>query len=117
MPKDFLTLDDFEFENKVVLVRVDINSPIEKGKITDKSRIIESAKTIKELSDKGAKVVVLAHQGRVGKSDFIALKEHAQIMSEILGREVKYVDDLFGGRALSAIKETKAGDVLLLENT
>ncbi|MDI6887678.1 MAG: phosphoglycerate kinase [Candidatus Thermoplasmatota archaeon] len=114
---EFLTLDDFDFKNKVVLVRVDINSPVEKGKITDDSRIRECTKTLKELSDRKAKVIVLAHQGRVGKSDFIALKEHAQIMTEILGKEVRYVDDLFGSRALSAIEELKDGEIIILENT
>jgi phosphoglycerate kinase len=117
LAKEFLTLDDFELKDKTVLLRVDINSPIEKGKIADESRIKESAKTIKELSDNKAKVVVLAHQGRVGKSDFVALKEHAQIMSKILGREVKYIDDLFGSRALSAIEQMNDSEIILLENT
>ncbi|MEM2679628.1 MAG: phosphoglycerate kinase, partial [Candidatus Hadarchaeales archaeon] len=61
----FLTLDDVEVKGKVVIVRVDINSPIDPqtGDILDDTRIRESAPTIRELADRGAKVVVLAHQG------------------------------------------------------
>ena len=78
----FLTLDDVEVKNKVVLVRVDFNSPVdpETKKIIGDSRIrAHGESTIKELSEKGAKVVVLAHQGRKGDSDFIPLKQHAVI--------------------------------------
>ena len=98
----FLTLDDVEVKNKVVLVRVDFNSPVdpETKKIIDDSRIrAHGESTIKELSEKGAKVVVLAHQGRKGDSDFIPLKQHAEILAKVLGKPVKYVDDLYGEKA------------------
>ena len=115
----FLTLDDVEVKNKVVLVRVDFNSPIdpETKKIIDDSRIrAHGESTIKELTEKGAKVVVLAHQGRRGDSDFIPLKQHAEILAKVLDKPVKYVDDLYGEKAKEAIKELKSGDVLVLEN-
>ena len=115
----FLTLDDVEVKDKVVLVRVDFNSPIdpETKKILDDSRIrAHGESTIKELAEKGAKVVVLAHQGRKGDPDFIPLEQHAEILAKVLGKPVKYVDDLYGEKAKEAIKELKSGEVLVLEN-
>jgi len=115
----FLTLDDVEVKDKVVLVRVDFNSPIDPKtkKILDDSRIrAHGESTIKELSEKGAKVVILAHQGRKGDSDFIPLKQHAELLAKVLGKPVKYVDDLYGEKAKAAIKELKSGEVLVLEN-
>ncbi len=117
LAKEFLTLDDFELNNKTVLLRVDINSPVEKGRITDTTRMKESAHTIKELNEKGAKVVILAHQGRVGKKDFIPLKEHARIMAALLSRDVEYIDDLFGSRAVNSIRKMSSKDIIMLENT
>jgi len=119
MPK-FLTLDDFNFKDKVVLVRVDFNSPVdpETKKILDDTRIrAHGETTIKELIEKDAKVVILAHQGRPGAADFIPLKQHAERLSKVLGKPVKYVDDLYGEKAKKAIKDLKDGEVLVLENT
>lgn len=118
MPK-FLTLDDFDVKDKVVLVRVDFNSPVDPQtkKIIDDTRIrAHGETTIKELSERGAKVVVLAHQGRPGDPDFIPLKQHAQILSEILGKPVKFVDDVYGEMAKKAIRELKSGEILVLDN-
>jgi phosphoglycerate kinase len=115
----FLTMDDFDFKNKVTLLRVDFNSPIDPKtkKILDDTRIRAHAETtIKELVQKGAKVVILAHQGRPGDPDFTPLKEHAEILGKILKKPVKYVDDIFGEKALKAIKQLKSGEVLVLEN-
>jgi len=111
---DFLTMDDFGFENKTVLVRIDINSPITDGKIADDTRIKASVETIKELSD--AKIVLLAHQARPGKKDFTTLEEHSKVMSNILGKNVKYVNDLFGEKAVNAIKNMKKNEIIMLEN-
>ncbi|MEM3730732.1 MAG: phosphoglycerate kinase [Candidatus Bathyarchaeia archaeon] len=115
----YLTLDDVEVKDKVVLVRVDFNSPVdpETKKVLDDSRIrAHGESTIKELSEKGAKVVVLAHQGRKGDPDFIPLKQHAEILGKILGKSVKYVDDVFGEKAKNAIKNLKRGEILVLDN-
>jgi len=115
----YLTLDDVKVKDKVVLVRVDFNSPVdpESKKILDDARIrAHGQTTIKELVEKGAKVVILAHQGRKGDSDFIPLKQHAEILSKILGKPVKYVDDVFGEKAKDAIKNLKSGEILVLEN-
>ena len=88
-------------------MRVDINSPIdpESKEILDDTRIRECTETLRELASKGAKVVVLAHQGRPGSEDFTTLEKHAQKLSGILGREVRYIDDIFGVRALEAIRK------------
>ncbi len=115
----FKTLDDFDVKNKVVLVRVDFNSEIDPAtkKVTSDVRIKAHAEsTLKELAEKGAKTVVLAHQGRKGDPDFTPLKQHSEILSKILKCPVKYVDDLFGEKAKKEIKNLKSGEILVLEN-
>jgi phosphoglycerate kinase len=115
----YLTLDDFNVKNKVVLVRVDFNSEIdpETKKVTSDVRIRAHAEsTIAELAEKGAKVVILAHQGRKGDADYTPLKEHAAILGIILKCPVQYVDDVFGEKAEKAIKALKGGEILVLEN-
>lgn len=112
-------MDDFDFKNKTALVRVDFNSNLDPQtkKILEAPRIRSHGETtIKELVQKGAKVVILAHQGRPGDPDFAPLKQHAEILSKVLGKPVKYVDDLFGEKAQNAIKQLKSGEVLVLEN-
>ncbi len=116
----YKTLDDFDVKNKVVLVRVDFNSEIDPvtKKVTSDVRIKAHAEsTLKELAEKGAKTVVLAHQGRKGDPDYTPLKEHARDSSEKSSKcPVKYVDDLFGEKAKIAIKNLKGGEILVLEN-
>ncbi|MCW4044595.1 MAG: phosphoglycerate kinase [Candidatus Bathyarchaeota archaeon] len=115
----YLTLDDFKVKNKTVLVRVDFNSEIdpETKKVTSDVRIKAHAETtIKELVEKGAKTVILAHQGRKGDPDYTPLKEHAAILAKILRLPVKYVDDVYGEKAKTAIKALKSGEILVLEN-
>lgn len=116
---DFLTLDDIEISGKTVLVRVDINCPVDEktGKISAAERIEGHSRTIKELSNKGAKVVVLAHQGRKGDPDFIKLYQHADMLENYIHRKVTYVPDLFGEVAQKAIKSLKSGEIILLDNT
>ncbi|AEG17274.1 phosphoglycerate kinase [Methanobacterium paludis] len=118
MSLDFYTIDDFDLEDKTVLVRVDINSPVDPntGLILDDTRIKLHAGTIKELSDKGAKTVILAHQSRPGKKDFTTLEQHARSLSKILNHEVGYIDDIFGSNARNAISRMQRGDIILLEN-
>jgi len=119
MPK-ILTLDDVDVKGKTVLLRVDFNSPVDPDtkKILDDTRIKAHAETtIKELSEKGAKVVILAHQGRPGEPDFISLEQHTKRLSEILGKPVRYIDDLYGEEAKRAIRELKPGEIIVLKNT
>ncbi len=108
------TLSGFDFEGKVVLLRTDLNSDAHKGKIGLSGRIKESVKTISELKQKGAKVVIIAHQGRQGKDDFIGLKQHAKFLNKYI--KVKFIDDVCGKKAIKAIKELKNGKVILLDN-
>jgi phosphoglycerate kinase len=115
----YLTIDDVEVKNKVVLVRVDFNSEIDPStkKVTSDVRIrAHAGSTIKELAEKGAKVVILAHQGRKGDPDFTPLKQHAGILAKILKCPVQYVDDVFGDKAKRAIKVLRGGEILVLGN-
>ncbi|MEM3546025.1 MAG: phosphoglycerate kinase [Candidatus Bathyarchaeia archaeon] len=116
---EFPTLSDFYFYGKTVLVRPDFNVPIDPNskKILDDSRIRDHVETIRELCVKGARVVIIAHQGRPGDPDYLeSLKEHAEVLSSILDRPVKYVHDLFGEEAKNAIRSLKPGEVLMLKN-
>ena len=116
--KDFHTLEDFNFKGKTVLLRVDINCPMDKStlKIINDSRIRRVIPTVRELMGKGAKLVILAHQSRKGKWDFTPLDQHAERLSRHLNNPVKYVDDVMGDEAQEAIKALGAGEVLLLGN-
>jgi len=79
-------------KGKTVIVRVDLNSPVDPDikKIRDNERIRAHSETLRELSGKGAKVVVLAHQGRKGEPSFLPLKEHAELLSKHIGKEVRF---------------------------
>lgn len=114
----FYTMDDFDFEGKKILLRVDINSPIDPktGKITDDTRIRSHVATIVELLNNGASVTVLAHQGRPGDNDFTTLEDHSKLLSKYLNKDVKYVEDIFGPTARAAISSLRPGNVILLEN-
>jgi phosphoglycerate kinase len=113
-----LTLDDLSVEGKTVLLRVDINSPVDEYKrIKDRTRIQRCLPTIRELHDKRAKLVVLAHQADpIEYQNFTVLKEHAEILSELLGTKVQYVDDVAGPFAVEKIRAMHPGDILLLDN-
>lgn len=116
--KEFNTLDDFSFQDKTVLLRVDMNCPLAKDtlEIEDDNRIRQIMPTLKELMDKGAKVIVLAHQGRPGDWDFIPLEAHAKVLSTVMGQEIRYVDDILGQTAISAIKSLQPGKAIVLKN-
>ncbi len=113
------TLDDFQVQGRTVLCRVDINQPVDRATGTLKSinRIRACVPTVKELSDKGAKVVLLAHQGSdIEYKNYYCTKPHAAVLTELLGREVKWLDDVCGPAARAAIRELKDGEILLLDN-
>jgi len=116
--RNFLTIDDFEINGKVLLLRVDINSSIdpETGEILDDTRIKRHSKTVDELAEMGAKVIILAHQSRPGKLDFVNLEKHATRMAEIIEKEIVFVDDIHGKKAVNVIKSMKNGDILMLDN-
>ncbi len=113
------TLDELDVKGKTVLCRVDINQPVDRAKGTLKSinRIRACVPTIRELSDKGAKVVLMAHQGSdIEYKNFYTTRPHAQVLTELLGREVKWIDDVCGPAARAAIGALQDGEVLLLDN-
>jgi phosphoglycerate kinase len=111
----FLTLNDFNFNGKKVLVRVDINSPLSEGKkVEDNERILSASRSIKFLSDSGAKVVILAHQGRLGDSEYTDLDQHAVLLSKHIGKPVEYFDNLLD--VSDKINGMKNSQILLLKN-
>jgi phosphoglycerate kinase len=116
--KDYNTLDDFNVENKTFLLRVDFNMPLDKKTldIMDDTRIRLALPTIKELIDKKAKIVILAHQGKQGSWDFTSLQKHAHMLQQLLGTNVTFVDDVFGEKAKQAITTMKPGTIVFLDN-
>lgn len=118
MSSVFRTLDQADLSGKRVLVRVDLNVPMENGKVTDATRIERVAPTINEIADKGGKVILLAHFGRPkGRDPKESLEPVAAEVAHIIKRHVGFADDCVGEAAESAIVAMKPGDVLLLENT
>ena len=111
-----LTIDDVHLDGRTVLVRVDINSPLDpESKIfLDYTRMKMILPTLNKLAK--AKVVILAHQSRPGKKDFISTHAHARELQGMIGRPVKWVNDIHGLTALKAIEQMKDGDILLLNN-
>lgn len=126
--KPYLTVGDLKVAGKTVLLRVDINAPIVDGKVAGKDRIEAAAATVDQLAGEGARVVILAHQGRLGDADFTSLREHAHILDEFTKCRVSWVgtpegapvesfgDYVFGQPALDAIRALPAGEALMLEN-
>jgi len=110
-----LRFEDFNYNNKTVAIRVDLNAPYDPKikTISETPRLIDHAKTIQELIKQGAKTVILAHQGRKGDEDFISLEQHAALLQKRLNRAVRFVrlDSDF-----SEIKNMKPGEVILLDN-
>ncbi len=117
MGSRFLTLRDLPLAGKKVLVRVDVNSPIDpsSGTFLDDLRFREHLPTLRALEHSA--VVLLAHQSRPGKKDYTSLRPHAERMGHLLGRHVRFVEDLFGEAARRAIGDLKPGELLMLENT
>lgn len=114
----FRTLDDVDVRGKRVLLRVDLNVPMENGRVTDATRIERVAPTITELAGKGAKVVLLAHFGRPkGPDPKQSLKPVAAKVAEVIGRPVAFAEDCVGETAQAAVAAMKPGDTLCLENT
>ena len=116
--RKFKTIDDIEVSDKRVLVRADLNVPIVGGKIADFTRIKRSAITINELSQRGAKVIVMSHFGRPeGKFDpSMSLGPIADGLSIATGKDVKFAVDCVGKEAENAVAKLQEGQVLLLEN-
>lgn len=113
------TLDEFDVAGKTVLCRVDMNQPVDRQTDTLKStaRIEACVPTLRELSDKGAKLVVLAHQGSdIEYKNFYCTRPHAKVLAQLLDRPVRWIDDVCGPTARQMIRELKDGEILLLDN-
>jgi phosphoglycerate kinase len=115
---NFRTLDTADVKGKRVLLRVDLNVPMENGKVTDATRIERVLPTIAEISEKGGKAILLAHFGRPkGRDPKESLKPVAQALAHVLKKPVAFADDCIGEAAEKAVAAMRDGDVLLLENT
>ena len=113
------TLDEFDLQGKTVLCRVDFNQPIdwENDSLKSTARIEAAVPTVKEISDAGAKLVLMAHQGSdIEYENFYNTRPHARVLSELIGKEVKWVEDVCGPAAREAIKALNDGEILLLDN-
>ncbi len=113
------SIDDGDFSGKRVLLRVDINSPIDRetGRIVNDNRILKSVPTINDLLDKGARLAIIAHQGdTTDYASLIGLKEHAQRLANALGKPVQFIEDVAGPAAVEKILALGDGEALLLDN-
>ena len=110
------TIRDLGAEGKTVLLRLDLNSPIDptSNLILDDKRFREHLPTIRALEK--SRVVIVTHQSRPGKKDFTTLEAHAEKLEQLLGKPVLYVDSIFGSHARQAVHAMKAGEVVMLEN-
>jgi len=109
-------LSDFNYHDKVIFLRADLNSPVKDGKIISDARFRAVLHTIRYLLEHKAKVVIGTHQSKPYEEDYLSTEQHAEILSSLLGVKVKYVDDIFGKCARDAIKALKPSEVLMLEN-
>src|SRR3954463_4519770 len=114
----FRTLDDADLKGKRVLVRVDLNVPMENGRVTDATRIERVLPTIHDIMDKGGKIILLAHFGRPkGPDSKNSLRPIAEALAGQLGQPVAFAEDCIGEPACKAVEALADGGVLLLENT
>ncbi|HEX5509625.1 MAG TPA: phosphoglycerate kinase [Pseudolabrys sp.] len=114
----FRTLDHVDVKGLRVLVRVDLNVPVENGIVTDSTRIERTAPALTEIADKGGKVILLSHFGRpTGRDSKDSLKPVAAEVAHIIKRPVRFVDDCIGDAAERAVAAMKPGDIVCLENT
>ena len=113
------SIDDIDVGGARVLLRVDINSPIDPsdGAIAEDSRFHKSLPTIRDLADAGARLVLIAHQGdTLDYHNLVSLRGHAEHLTELLGRPVGFIEDIAGPAARQAITDLEAGEIVLLEN-
>jgi phosphoglycerate kinase len=114
----FRTLDDASLDGKRILVRVDLNVPMEAGKVSDDTRLRAAAHTIREISDKGGKAILLSHFGRPkGRDEKQSLQQVIAALADVIGKPVSFAADCIGMDAEKAVAAMKPGDVLVLENT
>lgn len=112
------TLNDFNFENKKALIRVDFNVPLnDTFQVTDDTRIQAAKQTIIKVLEDGGSCVLMSHLGRPkGKEDKFSLRHIVDKVTEVIGVQVKFVDDCVGDKVTEAVADLKNGEILLLEN-
>ena len=109
-------IEDVNPGGKRVLLRTDLNLPVEDGEPKKTVRFDRYLQTVQELSKSGAKTVVMSHQGRPARQDFISLKAHADMISEAVQNNVRFVNSFFGPQLENELDDTEKGEVLVLEN-
>ncbi len=114
MFQEIKTLSDINVRNKRVLLRLDLNSDIRNSRLVPSERLTAPLETIKELKKRKARVVILAHQGRPGSKDFTNLKQHANYLNKHI--KIRFIDDVIGIKAITAVASMKAGEIILLDN-
>lgn len=115
----FKSLDSVDVKGKRVLLRLDINSPVDpvSKKILNDNRIVQSGPTVKYLLENGAKVAILAHQGdNLDYQNLISMEEHASMLSRVVGSPISYIDDVCGPAAIKEIQDLNEGEAILLGN-
>ncbi|HHX37918.1 MAG TPA: phosphoglycerate kinase [Clostridiaceae bacterium] len=113
------SMRDVDYKDKTVLLRLDINSPIdpETHEIVNENRLKKSVPTVEYLLDSGAKVAIIAHQGdTLDYQNLISMAEHAEILSRLMDRRIDYIDDVCGPAAIKAVQELKSGEAIILGN-
>ena len=114
----FRSLDEADVKDKRVLVRVDFNVPMENGEVTDATRIERAARTIREIADKGGKVILLSHFGRPkDREPRYSLEPVAAAAAGVIGRPVAFAAECVGEVAEKAVAAMQPGEILCLENT
>jgi phosphoglycerate kinase len=116
MEFDYLTLDDFQLRDKSVLLRLDINAPLDptSNQILDDGRLLAAKPTLDSLTS--ARVAILSHQSRPGRGDFTSLQQHALILQKFCTQRVSFVEDVMGPAARQAIRDLRNGEVVVLDN-
>lgn len=116
---DFLTLDDLSLQGKTVLLRADLNVPVDQGRVGDLSRLERLLPTLKELRAKNARIVLLSHFGRPESRPDPRYSLHPVVaaLSDLWGQPVAFAEDCIGPKAANAVKALQAGQILILENT
>ncbi|QKX01234.1 phosphoglycerate kinase [Wolbachia endosymbiont of Dipetalonema caudispina] len=114
---NILSIENCNFQDKVVLLRVDFNVPIKNGKIYDTTRILRALPTIQYLISAGAKIIIISHFGYPkAKENSCSLRNIVETLSQFLKKEVKFIDDCIGQRVQRAVSVMNRGDLILLEN-
>lgn len=110
------TIEDVDVEDQRILLRTDLNLPVENGEPKKTVRFERYVETVKKLRKEGAKIVVMAHQGRPARKDFLSLKKHGELLSESLNDDVKFISSFFGPELGETVAGMSSGDVSILEN-